>query len=300
MNGIINILKPAGMTSSDVVSVMRRLAGMKRVGHLGTLDPAAAGVLPIMLGRGTRLFDILSLHDKEYVSEFVFGVETDTLDAQGEVTSRSPWSGTEEDVRTALAEWTGEIAQVPPMYSAIKRDGKKMYDLARKGVELDLPTRPVTVHAMELIRMRGHRATVRIHCSRGTYIRSLCRDVARSMGTVGHTDVLLRTRTGRYSIENAWTLAEIEQLAREGRLHEAVESLEQALTDIPSFEVPAGLYAPLRNGSKLFMRELPPTELCTLYCRGEFFGLGHGEMEEGEGPVLRVDQLLYGRGVLDD
>ncbi len=299
MNGIVNVLKPAGMTSSDVVAVMRRMAGMKRVGHLGTLDPAAAGVLPVMLGRATRLFDILGMHDKEYLSEFVFGVETDTLDAQGEVTARIPWMGDEESVRQALQQWVGPIRQVPPMYSAIKRGGKKLYDLARQGVELDLPGRPVEIYALELVALRQYRAMVRIACSRGTYVRSLCRDVAHTLGTVGHTGILLRTRTGSYTLEKAYTLAELAALADAGKLHTAVQSMEEALAGLPAFHAPDACYRPLCHGAKLYLEHIPAPGLHTLYCRGEFFGLCHGETD-AQGALLRIDQLLYGRGILDD
>jgi tRNA pseudouridine55 synthase len=216
MHGVLNFLKPPGMTSHDAVAFVRRIAGTKRVGHTGTLDPAAAGVLPICIGQATRLVEYLQEGTKEYIAEVTFGYETDTLDAMGETVSVGDASGvTQESLRAALAPYRDTIQQTPPLYSAIKQGGKKLYELARAGIEeseIEIASREVTISQLRVTRFvageastQQTRAMLHIECSGGTYIRSLVRDIGRSLDCGATMTFLVRTRNGFFSIDDAHT-----------------------------------------------------------------------------------------------
>jgi len=210
MDGVINVLKPPGMTSHDVVNYIRRLLGTRRVGHAGTLDPQAAGVLPVCVGQATRLVDCLSHQDKEYMCRMVLGITTTTQDAWGEVTARHDASFvTREMVEKALVSFRGEIEQQVPAYSAVKVAGKPMYELARKGIDPPVLTRRVTVSRIELLEFKAPELALYIACSKGTYIRTLCHDLGRALKTGGHMSFLLRTRAGGFHLGESLTLEEI-------------------------------------------------------------------------------------------
>ena len=212
-HGVLNVLKPPGMTSHDVVSVVRRARGTKRVGHTGTLDPAASGVLPICVGHATRLAEYLQSDTKIYRAEMSFGFETDTLDALGQIIERGDAAFlTETSLAQSLEKFRGAIEQTPPMYSALKRDGKKLYELARAGETIEIAARPVTISRLELLRFESGptpRAWLDIECSSGTYIRSLVRDIGQSLGVPATMTFLVRTQSGRFSIENAVLIEDI-------------------------------------------------------------------------------------------
>jgi tRNA pseudouridine55 synthase len=232
MHGVLNFLKPPGMTSHDAVAFVRRTFNTKRVGHTGTLDPAAAGVLPICIGQATRLVEYLQAGRKTYIAEITFGIETDTLDATGEVVSTSDASHVHlENLRATLDQFRGTISQMPPMYSAIKRDGKKLYELAREGVdeaELDIQPRQVEIYSLVVPRdfasSTRTRAMLRIECGSGTYIRSLVRDIGRALGCGATMSFLVRTQNGAFSIDEAHTPEEV--LAQGGN---AVTPIQEAL-----------------------------------------------------------------------
>ncbi|HEX8235122.1 MAG TPA: tRNA pseudouridine(55) synthase TruB [Abditibacteriaceae bacterium] len=220
MHGVINFLKPPGMTSHDAVAFVRRIAGTKRVGHTGTLDPAAAGVLPICIGQATRLVEYLQEGTKEYIAEVTFGHETDTLDAMGEIVSVGHASGvTLESLRATLEPFRGIIKQTPPLYSAIKQGGKKLYELARAGTlesEVEIASREVTISQLHLTRfVPGDTSTqqpcamLHIKCSGGTYIRSLVRDIGRSLNCGATMTFLVRTRNGVFKFDRSHTVEEI-------------------------------------------------------------------------------------------
>lgn len=218
MHGVLNVLKPPGLTSHDVVGIVRRVVGTKRVGHTGTLDPAAAGVLPICLGQATRLVEYLQAGTKAYTAEITFGYETDTLDAEGKVLYTSDAAHIDlENLRHALDAFRGEIEQTPPLYSALKKDGKKLYELAREGVEgVEIPTRRVTISYLWVSRFVPSdgstlpRAILKIECSGGTYIRSLIRDIGHALGTFATMTFLVRTHNGAFNLDEAQTLEQIE------------------------------------------------------------------------------------------
>lgn len=207
MHGVLNLLKPPGMTSHDAVAFVRRTLGLKRVGHTGTLDPAACGVLPICVGQATRLVEYLQAGSKEYIAEATFGIETDTLDAAGKIISRSDANGvTLERLRAVLDEFRGEIEQVPPLYSAVKQDGKKLYELARAGEETEIKTRRVRIDGLFVTRfIEGEqpRAFLKITCGGGTYIRSLVRDIGQKLGCGATMTFLVRSRSGAFELNNA-------------------------------------------------------------------------------------------------
>ena len=220
MDGVLVCDKPAGMTSHDVVARVRRLAGQRRVGHGGTLDPPATGVLVLALGRATRLLPFLPTEPKRYLATVAFGAETDTLDAAGTVTATADAAAVDEpSLRAALAAFVGPQEQVPPMVSAVKVAGERLYAKARRGEQVERAPRPIVIHALELLELRrGERplATVAVTCSGGTYVRSLAADLGRALGTLAHLASLRRTAVGRFTEADAHPLAELEELAGGG------------------------------------------------------------------------------------
>ncbi len=234
VHGVLNINKPAGMTSHDVVDAARKLLGMQRVGHTGTLDPQATGVLPLCVGRATRIAQYLTQADKEYILTLRLGVTTDTLDAAGKETGRvEEVRVAREDFEAVLSRFTGEIQQVPPIYSAKKYQGERLYRLARRGAVVE--RRPVTVrvHALELLEFAPPFVRLRVACSKGTYARSLCDDIGRVLGCGGHLHALIRTRSGRFTLDGVVTLEALESCVREGRLGEVLMPIAEALSHLP-------------------------------------------------------------------
>ena len=219
VNGILNVNKPCGPTSFSMVAAVRRLSGEKRVGHAGTLDPGASGVLPVCLGQAVRLTEYIHHFPKEYVAGIMLGATTDTLDAQGSLTSRGDASAiTEEQVRQELQCFVGEISQAPPAYSAKKVGGKKSYRLARKGTSVPLEPRQVTINTIDMISFSNPYLKVRVHCSTGTYIRALARDLGTALGCGAYLQDLVRTAYGPYRIEDALSPDELSRQAGEGGL----------------------------------------------------------------------------------
>ena len=217
LNGIIIVNKEPGFTSNDVVAKMRGICRQKKVGHTGTLDPDATGVLPVCLGTGTKLCDMLTDKEKEYVTELLLGVTTDTQDVSGTVLSERPVNVTEEQVREAIMSFLGAYDQVPPMYSALKVNGKKLYELAREGKEIERKARRVEILELEILEMKLPVVKMRVGCTKGTYIRTLCHDVGEKLGCGGTMKSLVRTKVGRFTLEQAHSLAEIERI-RDGSL----------------------------------------------------------------------------------
>lgn len=286
MNGVVNLLKPPGMTSQKAVSHVRRILGVKKAGHAGTLDPEACGVLPVCLGRATKLSGFLTDGSKEYIAELTLGAKTDTLDSWGRVLEKEePRAVREGDVIRAAARFTGPIMQTPPAYSAVKIDGKALYQYARSGKDVRAAARPVEVYELELLRGYGKGPFLfRIRCSKGTYVRVLLADIAEDLGQCGYTSFLLRTGAGRFRIENASTFQELEEdAAREKR--RLVISCEDASPGV-RLEIPAYLYRILETGGRILPEKVRGLEveagtLYAVWCRGEFFGVG-----ELDGPRL--------------
>ena len=212
MDGIVNVMKPAGMTSFDVVARLRKIYHTKKVGHTGTLDPDAVGVLPVCIGQATRLVEYLTEKDKTYKVVMRFGTETTTQDASGEVTVSTALPELDRDAFVMVTQqFLGEIDQIPPMYSAIKKDGQPLYKLARQGVELELEPRRVVIHSIRVLMYNQESAMLEVHCGKGTYIRTLCQDLGRACGSSAHMNYLIRTASGAFSIADAVSLTQLEK-----------------------------------------------------------------------------------------
>ncbi len=241
-DGILNALKPVGMTSHDVVDAVRRLAGTRRVGHAGTLDPGAAGVLVLAVGRATRIAEFVAETDKEYVVEITFGRSTDTGDAYGTVIAEHEAAVTADALRDVLPRFTGRIEQTPPMASAVHHAGRRLYELHREGESADIPPRFVSIHRLEILDPPAGtppRARLRVACSKGTYIRGLCHDLGTALGTGAYASFMVRTRVGRYALEGAHTLEELAALRQAGTLSDVLEDPDTALGDLPAVELTA-------------------------------------------------------------
>ena len=252
--GFLLVDKPAGWTSHDVVAKVRRLAGQKKIGHAGTLDPMATGLLVLGLGRATRLLRFVQQAPKEYVATAKLGVATDTLDADGAVLTREPMPVGLDDVNAVLPRFTGAIAQVPPMVSARKVGGRRLYELARDGIEVARDARPVTIHELELVDLAPcdyPELTLRIRCSTGTYVRTLADDIAQALGGRAHLTALRRTANGSLRADDAWSIDELDDLAASGRLGAAVLAPAQGLPDIAPVTLEDALSAAVRNGVSL-------------------------------------------------
>ena len=284
MNGFLNILKPPGMTSAAVVAVVRRLTGEKRVGHAGTLDPEAAGILPIMVGRAARLFDYLVDKQKTYVAEVAFGCATDTQDATGTVIATGTDYPTLEQIRTAALQLTGDILQRPSMYSAIKQNGTPLYVLARQGKEAEVPERQVHISSIEVHGlMPNHGALITVDCGKGTYIRSLCHDMGTLVGCPAHMRFLLRSRSGVFDLSTAMTLEELTAYQQAGTLSEHLLPLDLPIQHLPAVQAPFWMEKQVRNGAALLLGKLKDAEALQegapvrVYLRQQFWGIAARE-----------------------
>ena len=232
INGIINVYKEKGFTSHDVVAKLRGIAGQRKIGHTGTLDPDATGVLPVCLGRATKVCDLLTDKDKIYEAVMLLGRVTDTQDTSGEVLKETDTrSLTEEAVVEAIKSFEGEYDQMPPMYSALKVNGKKLYELAREGKVVDRKTRRVNIFSINIKSIDLPRVTMEVHCSKGTYIRTLCNDIGKKLGVGGCMEELIRTKVSRFEIKDAVKLSDLQALKDEGRLKSVVLPVDEIFED---------------------------------------------------------------------
>lgn len=261
MDGVLSVLKPAGMTSHDVVDALRRITGEKRVGHTGTLDPGATGVLVLVVARATRIAEFLTISDKSYRVEVTFGQATDSGDAFGETVGESDASGlTADHVRDLLPRFTGEIDQVPPLTSAIKVEGTRLYERARRGERVEVAPRMVTIYRLTLLRFwpgRRARALLDIDCSKGTYVRALARDLGAAAEVGAHASFMLRTRVGRFPLEGSLTLEEIERLASEDSLADALIPMDEALDNLPAVDLSPPQRQQILDGIPLPLFKVP-------------------------------------------
>ena len=249
-NGIIVIDKPAQWTSHDVVSKCRRLLGERRIGHAGTLDPMATGVLPVFVGRATRAVEYAAQGGKEYLAGLRLGLSTDTQDITGTVLTTSDAAVSPQALEEALAPFRGDILQLPPMYSALKKNGRPLYELARKGVEVERQPRPVTIHALEVVEHPAeNRFVLRVACSKGTYVRTLCHDIGQALGCGGVMDSLRRTRAAGFSLEQAVTLEELIRAAEEGRGEQLLLPVDSFFSQHPALTIQPAQARLCRNGN---------------------------------------------------
>ncbi len=250
ISGILNVYKEEGFTSHDVVAKLRHILGQKKIGHTGTLDPAAVGVLPVCLGSATKVCSLLTDTDKVYRADMLLGVSTDTQDTTGTVLKTCPVNCTESRIREAAASFEGEYAQVPPMYSALKVNGKKLCDLAREGKEVERRARTVHIYGIVIERISLPHVTIRVSCSKGTYIRTLCHDIGERLGCGGCTAHLERLQAGRFVSEESHTIGQISEAFSEGRLDEWIISADSLFEEYPR-AVSAGNDKILLNGNAL-------------------------------------------------
>ena len=235
-HGVINIYKEPGFTSHDVVAKLRGILRQKKIGHTGTLDPAAEGVLPVCLGKGTKLCDLLTDKRKTYQAVLLLGTETDTQDMTGTILSEKPTEQlTEPAVRGAAESFVGPYMQVPPMYSALKVNGKKLYELARAGKEVERAARPVEIYDLQIDAVELPRVMMTVTCSKGTYIRTLCHDIGEKLGCGGCMEKLIRTRVDRFAIGDSLRLSEVEALAKAGQIEDRIVPVDGMFEDCPAY-----------------------------------------------------------------
>ena len=261
MDGIFNIYKEKGFTSHDVVAIVRRTIHMKKVGHTGTLDPDAEGVLPVCVGKATKLSDVIMDGRKSYRAMLRLGITTTTEDASGEVLETKEVDFNEDKIREVVASFIGKLEQVPPMYSAVKVNGKKLYELAREGKEIERKSRTIEVYDIRIRQfLPPDRVEIDVDCSKGTYIRTLCSDIGKALGCGGHMAELLRTATGAFSLDNAIKLEELKALAEQEKVEDALLTMEDALKGFPVVKVSEKSAKFLYNGGKIqerFFTEKP-------------------------------------------
>ena len=235
MNGILNVYKEKGYTSHDVVAKLRGIVGQKKIGHTGTLDPDAQGVLPVCLGRATKVCDMLTEKDKTYEAVLLLGKETDTQDISGKILSESSVEEiTEEAVRECIFSFQGEYDQIPPMYSALKQNGKKLYELARQGKVVDRPSRRVEIYQIRILDVELPRVRMEVHCSKGTYIRTLCHDIGEKLGCHGCMESLIRTKVSSFEQQNSYKLAEIQEKKDAGKLNDILVPIDEIFSSYPA------------------------------------------------------------------
>lgn len=291
MNGILNVLKPAGMTSFDVIGFMRRLTGQKKIGHAGTLDPSAVGVLPLCIGNATRALEFMIDKDKVYRAELTLGVSTDTQDSSGIVLDSYSVEVNEDVIKKTVMSFVGTIEQLPPMYSAIKIGGKKLYELARQGQTIERESRTIQIYSIDVIRVWEDSAVfdsegvakeffvkkvlLDVHCSKGTYIRTLCNDIGDKLGCGGHMSFLVRTRAGQYNLDNALTMEEIIQLSETKALEGHLLPVEKIFEVFDSIKLSNKELFKYNNGVWLEVEKDKYTNtVYRVYDNNSFLGIG--------------------------
>lgn len=263
MNGIIVLDKPDGKTSHDMVNFIRRLTGVRRVGHTGTLDPMATGVLPICIGSAAKVSDMLTATDKRYCAEFELGITTDTEDISGNVLEKREVTVGENEIREAVMGFVGKINQIPPMYSAIKQNGRKLYELAREGIEVEREKREVTIHSIDIQNIAGSKVTIDVSCSKGTYIRTLCSDIGRKLGTGACMTALRRTAAGMFTIDNAYTVGELEE--QKEKIEELLMPTDMVFADFPAIYLNEKQTKSIVNGVRMTWRGGEENQCYRLY-----------------------------------
>lgn len=254
INGIINVYKERGFTSFDVVAKLRGILHERKIGHTGTLDPDATGVLPVCIGNATKVCDLLTDKDKVYRAVMHLGIATDTQDMTGTVLAdreKEAAQLSEKTVKNAIMQFVGDYDQIPPMYSALKVNGKKLCDLARAGVEVERKARPVTIFSIEIEQIHLPYVTMQVHCSKGTYIRTLCADIGEVLGTGACMESLVRTRVSVFTLEEAHTLTQIEQMRDDGTLESLILPVDRVFAGRPKCKVLPEAFRFLQNGNRL-------------------------------------------------
>ncbi|MDE6960827.1 MAG: tRNA pseudouridine(55) synthase TruB [Lachnospiraceae bacterium] len=295
-NGVINIYKERGFTSHDVVAKLRGILKQKKIGHTGTLDPDAEGVLPVCLGTGTKLCDLLTDRDKTYEAVLLLGQSTDTQDVTGTVTARGEVSVTREEVEQAIDCFVGPILQIQPMYSALKVNGRKLCDLAREGKEVERKARPVTIHEIRILEICLPEIRMQVSCSKGTYIRTLCHDIGEKLLCHGCMKELLRIKAGPFLLKDSVRLSQVEQLRDEGRLEEILLPVDKVFSALPPVTLTEEAARLGYNGNPFRRRDLlvadaPKGEVRVYDHEGTFIGIYAWNPEKGQ---YRPVKMFYG------
>ncbi len=295
LSGVVLLNKPEGFTSHDCVNKIRRLYSTKKVGHTGTLDPMATGVLPILIGRAAKASDFLMAENKRYLAGLRLGLTTDTEDTTGEMLTVSDKIPTEDEVRKVCAEFVGEIMQVPPMYSALKVDGKKLVDMAREGKVIEREARPITVYSIDVkVGETPSDYLLDVRCSKGTYIRTLCADIGAKLGCGGAMSSLARLASGDFIIDDCVTIDEIEAMSEDER-YALVRPTESLFSDLPKIKLPPFFEKLSRDGNEIYQKKIgtPFTvgERVALYGKDGFYALGEIR-EYPEGSAVKVIKLF--------
>lgn len=291
-SGILNINKKKGISSAKCVSLVRKALNQKKVGHTGTLDLEASGVLPIVVGKATRVSDYMMGKDKTYETLIEFGKKTDTLDAAGEVIDKSDKQITRSDLEEVLKNYEGEITQIPPMYSALKVNGKKLYDLAREGIEIERKKRRVTIYDIELLDFNFPYAKLKVTCSKGTYIRTLVDDIGEELGTFAFVKDLCRVRVGDFRIEDSIDSDEILEMDKENLIL-SLNNLDMALDNFPRYDLDKKYFSNAINGMTIRIED-KLEEKVRVYVGDEFIGLGKSSVK-GEEYFLKMEKVFYDR-----
>ncbi|MDR7869947.1 MAG: tRNA pseudouridine(55) synthase TruB [Tissierellaceae bacterium] len=276
MNGVINFNKPKGMTSHDAVYYFRRLLKIKKIGHTGTLDPDATGVLPICIGKGTRVSEYLLNADKEYIGELTLGAETDTQDGSGEVLNTSTLIVNEEAIVNSFSKFKGESSQIPPMYSAVRYKGKKLYELAREGKVVERNPRGIKIYELKILDIKDNKKiTFYTKCSRGTYIRTLCNDIGRDLGTYGHMSDLKRVGVGKFKIEDSLSMEYLNNLNID-EINKLIMPIDMALDSLDKIIIDKNYFNQIINGVivPLESKDINMNKNYRIYCNDRFIGIG--------------------------
>ncbi|MBQ4354706.1 MAG: tRNA pseudouridine(55) synthase TruB [Clostridia bacterium] len=294
VSGVLIVNKHAGVTSHRIISACRKLFDTAKVGHTGTLDPMATGVLPVLIGRAVKASDYLMMHDKEYVCEMKLGLTTDTEDITGEILSESKEIPGEEEVLAACRSFVGKIEQIPPMYSAIKVGGRKLVDIAREGGEVERKPREVEIYELDAKKISDDTYSVRVACSKGTYIRTLCSDIGKKLGCGAVMSSLVRTKTGQFTLDDCVTVEELDAMTFEERLR-LPKPVESLFAQLDAVSVPDYYAKLLRGGAPLFQKKLKCSfeagTLVRIYQRGQFIALGRAGIEDDKA-VIRQEKLF--------
>lgn len=300
MDGILLVIKPPGMTSFDVVAWIKKVTGNKKAGHAGTLDPGACGLLPVCIGKATKAMEYFQNHDKAYRAEMILGITTDTQDGEGAITEKNSTKPEIGAISAVMEEFIGECEQIPPMFSAVKSGGKRLYDLARKGIEVERGSRKVNIYNITLLsaNMDAEYPVVRfdVSCSKGTYIRTLCHDIGQKLGCGAYMSFLVRTRVGIFSLSDGLTLEEIKKRSHEGSLDSAFYSVDILFGDYP------GVYLDINNTKKFINGAAIEYRGKETYSNGSFarvyneaglfLGLGVMFIDNSENIMIKPEKLF--------
>lgn len=297
MEGILNILKPPHMTSHDVVAFIRKTFNIKKVGHTGTLDPMASGVLPICLGKATKISQYLLNDKKRYRCEMILGYNTDTQDKWGKKVQARKVECTEKDIIEVFDSFKGEISQVPPMYSALKRDGKKLYELAREGKTIERQSRKIQIYDLKILSIKNNRILFDVFCSKGTYVRTLCEDIGNALNCGAYMSFLLRTQSGKFTISQTVTLETIQNTMLEKIQKDYLFPLDYPLQDMPKVSIKNSFRKYVLNGNRIALNAVEDFEpfnldsVLRVYVNGKFTALG--KVKKAQEIYIDIDKVFH-------